>query len=85
MEHDSRAFLLALMAMNMRLITDLAAKTGSVDAARNQMDEFEAVILQYINKMQVSLKPGESQDDLVRLRGDAGKLVSEWMASFRFT
>lgn len=85
MEHDTRAFLLALTAMNMRLITDIAAKTGNLDAARKQMDDFEAAILQYINKLQISLKPNESPEDLDRLRSSARRLVSDWMASFRFT
>ena len=85
MEHDSRAFLLALTAMNMRVIVELAARTGDKDSARKLMDEFETSISSYINKLQISLKPGESPAELERLRADAQKLVSGWIASFKFT
>ena len=84
MDNDSRAFLLALTAMNMRVITELAARTGDLDAARQQMDAFEASILQYINKLQISLGPDEGPEDLERLRARARGLVSDWMASFKF-
>lgn len=84
MEHDARPFLLALTAMNMKVIAEMAARTGSVEAASKQMDDFEVSILDYINKLQIALKPDESDADLGQLRSTARDLVSEWMASFRF-
>lgn len=49
------------------------------------MAHFETSILSDINKLTISLKPGESQDDLERLRGKARDLVADWLASIRFT
>lgn len=84
MEKDSRAFLLALTAMNMKTITHMASLTGDLDSARKLMDDFEASILEYINKLQISLGPNETSADLDNLRDSARRLVSDWMASFKF-
>lgn len=81
---DVRSYLLALTAMNVRLMTEVAAMAATPEKARDLMFYFEKTTVDDIGKLTISLKPGETDADLERIRGHARELVLSLLSGQRF-
>lgn len=81
---DNRAYLMALTAMNVRLMTEVAAMAKTPEKARDLMFYFERTIIDDLGKLTITLREGETERDLERLRRVARELVSSLLSGQKF-
>jgi hypothetical protein len=81
---DVRPFLLALMAMNVRTMSEIAAMAPTPEKAREIMFHFEQTVLDDIGKLSINLRSDETEEDLKRLQQVARDLVGSLLSSTRF-
>lgn len=81
---DTRAWLLALTAMNVRLLHEFASILPTPEAARDMMFYLEKSINEDIGKIGVSLRQEEAPEVLAQLRTEAREMVSDLLAMGRF-
>lgn len=81
---DIRHYLMALTAMNVRLMAEIAAMAKTPEKARETMFYFEKSIIDDIGKLTITLRPGETDEDLDRVRQAARDLVASLLSGQRF-
>ncbi|MDQ0305338.1 hypothetical protein [Ancylobacter polymorphus] len=81
---DLRPYVVALIAMQVRTMSEIAAMASTPEKARSLMFHFEAKTIEDIGKVMLSLAPDDPAETMERLRAEAAEIVSSLFASTQF-
>ncbi len=81
---DTRAYLLAIVAMNVRTMLELAALAPDLQSKKANLERMRQGTLQYIDQIMIPLLPGEGEEVREPLKQEARKLVTSLLSAAKF-
>jgi hypothetical protein len=75
---------MALIAMQVRTISEIAAMAPTPEKAREILFHFEETVLADLDKLTISLLPSESPERLDQIRANAKEVVTSLLAATKF-